>query len=243
MHLKPRTHTPSSAGRQRGMSLVELMVGIAIGLVVVAAASLLTVSQLSENRRLMTEMQVQQDLRAAADAVTRELRRAGQLLDDRTSRAVWTPDTPRSAVNPTGEAYFPSSGATSAPQYSAEFNMSVNPSPFKATSKISLVGGVLRVMQPNGTEQELTDSAATVIKTFSVTTTVLSNEPVACPQTCDAAGSTECWPRVLTRMVNFTITAEAKSDPAIQRSIQGAVRVRNDHLPFQEDFPNSVCPL
>ena len=63
--------------RQRGLSIVELMVGVAIGLFVVAAASMLVVTQLSDNRRLTLETQVQQDLRATADIITRELRRAG----------------------------------------------------------------------------------------------------------------------------------------------------------------------
>ena len=63
--------------RQRGLSIVELMVGMAIGLFVVAAASMLVVTQLSDNRRLTLETQVQQDLRATADIITRELRRAG----------------------------------------------------------------------------------------------------------------------------------------------------------------------
>ena len=53
------------------------MVGVAIGLFVVAAASMLVVTQLSDNRRLTLETQVQQDLRASADIITRELRRAG----------------------------------------------------------------------------------------------------------------------------------------------------------------------
>ena len=63
--------------RQRGLSLVELMVGIAIGLLVVAAAATLMSTQLNDNRRLLLETQVNQDLRAAMDIVTRDLRRAG----------------------------------------------------------------------------------------------------------------------------------------------------------------------
>ena len=53
------------------------MVGVAIGLFVVAAATMLVATQLSDNRRLMLETQVQQDLRATADIIARELRRAG----------------------------------------------------------------------------------------------------------------------------------------------------------------------
>jgi len=68
--------------RQGGLSLVELMVGITIGLIVVAAATVLVSTQLSENRRLLLETQLQQDLRATADIVTRELRRVGTLPDE-----------------------------------------------------------------------------------------------------------------------------------------------------------------
>ena len=44
------------AGRraQLGMTIVELMVGVAIGLIIVAAASLLMTNQVVENRRLLT---------------------------------------------------------------------------------------------------------------------------------------------------------------------------------------------
>ncbi|MET0519281.1 MAG: prepilin-type N-terminal cleavage/methylation domain-containing protein, partial [Burkholderiaceae bacterium] len=62
---------------QRGISLIELMVGITIGMIVVAGASVMAVNQLAEHRRLMLEIQVQQDLRAAADLMLRELRRSG----------------------------------------------------------------------------------------------------------------------------------------------------------------------
>lgn len=63
--------------RQRGLSLVELLVGISVGLFVLAGATLLLSTQLGDNRRLLLETQLQQDLRATMDIITRELRRAG----------------------------------------------------------------------------------------------------------------------------------------------------------------------
>ena len=62
---------------QRGLSIVELMVGIAIGLFVIGGATKLFIDYLSSNRRLLIETRVNQDLRAAADVVVRDLRRAG----------------------------------------------------------------------------------------------------------------------------------------------------------------------
>ena len=69
------------ARSQRGLSLVELMVGIAVGLFVVAGAVMVVTTQLGDNRRLLLDAQLQQDLRATLDIVTREVRRAGGVAD------------------------------------------------------------------------------------------------------------------------------------------------------------------
>ena len=63
-----------------------MMVGIAIGLFIVAGAVALVATQLGENRRMLLETQVQQDLRAAADIITRELRRGGYIATPGESR-------------------------------------------------------------------------------------------------------------------------------------------------------------
>jgi len=66
-----------SRGTQGGLSMVELMVGVAVGLFVVAGATVAVSNQLGDNRRLMLETQIQQDLRATADLIAKDLRRAG----------------------------------------------------------------------------------------------------------------------------------------------------------------------
>ncbi|HLL18201.1 MAG TPA: prepilin-type N-terminal cleavage/methylation domain-containing protein, partial [Rubrivivax sp.] len=75
--MTSRTSLFNRRMRQGGLSLVEMMVGIAVGLIVVAGAALLVSSQLGENRRLLLETQLQQDMRAAMDIMSRELRRMG----------------------------------------------------------------------------------------------------------------------------------------------------------------------
>ncbi|MBX3618788.1 MAG: hypothetical protein KF891_02175 [Rhizobacter sp.] len=66
--------------RHTDFSLVELMVGMAIGLVIVSVALLAWVHHLRENRLLLLDTRLMQDLRTAADLVSRDLRRAGLLL-------------------------------------------------------------------------------------------------------------------------------------------------------------------
>jgi prepilin peptidase dependent protein B len=61
----------------RGLSLVELLVGVTVGLFVVGGATKLVVDNLNSNRRNVLETRVNQDLRAAADLVARDLRRSG----------------------------------------------------------------------------------------------------------------------------------------------------------------------
>jgi len=60
-----------------GVLLIELMIGIAIGLLIAAAAVTFVAGHLNDNRRLLLESRLMQDLRTAADIITRDLRRAG----------------------------------------------------------------------------------------------------------------------------------------------------------------------
>jgi prepilin peptidase dependent protein B len=62
---------------QRGLSIIEFMVGVTVGLFVVGGATKLFVDFLGNNRRLLLETRVNQDLRAAADLIARDLRRGG----------------------------------------------------------------------------------------------------------------------------------------------------------------------
>ncbi|MDP9045859.1 MAG: hypothetical protein M3O01_13740 [Pseudomonadota bacterium] len=62
---------------ERGMSLVELLVGVAVGLTIVAACTATLVTQVRETRRMVLESRQMQELRGAAERLARDLRRAG----------------------------------------------------------------------------------------------------------------------------------------------------------------------
>lgn len=66
---------------QRGLSLVELMVGSAISLMVVAATLLALTHHLRGSRGLLLETRLMQDLRTTTELVAHNLRRAGPLSD------------------------------------------------------------------------------------------------------------------------------------------------------------------
>ncbi len=67
---------------QRGLSLVELMVGSAISLMIVAVALVALTHHLRENRSLLLETRLMQDLRTTTDLIAQNLRRAGPLSED-----------------------------------------------------------------------------------------------------------------------------------------------------------------
>lgn len=66
--------------RHTGFSLVELMVGMAVGLVIVSVALLAWAQHLRQNRHLLLDARLMQDLRTVVDLVSRDLRRAGSFL-------------------------------------------------------------------------------------------------------------------------------------------------------------------
>ncbi|MCI1191786.1 prepilin-type N-terminal cleavage/methylation domain-containing protein [Calidifontimicrobium sp. SYSU G02091] len=240
MHTRRhRTAAPGPA-RQRGLTLVELMVGIAVGLFIVAAAAMLVVTQLNDNRRLLLETQLQQDLRAAAEIITRELRRAGHWT--LSERLVWTAagpneNNPFAAVTPDEEA------ATE-----AQFRYMRRPGeegPFgfrlATVGSGSAARGVVQTLLAGGGWQDLTDSLVLDVTTFSVTPRHGAALPIACARLC-ADGSTDCWPTLTVREFVVDIVARSVRDPLVERRLTTVVRPRNDLVEFRTGVANQACP-
>jgi len=220
--------------QQRGMSLVELMVGITVGLFVVAAATLLVTMQLGDNRRLLLETQLQQDLRAAADIITREMRRSGSTgTSTLAEQVVWAPG--QTTVTANTYAVLDIDDGVVSFRYNRSSGIT-GPFSFKLEDNVikSLIAGGW---------QELTDGAIMEVTEFNVTEDAPLVEQIACPRLC-ADGSTDCWPSMVTRVLRLEIQATSTADPEIQRSIRSAVRVRNDEVRFNDDDnPLQVCPI
>lgn len=229
---------------QRGMSLVELMVGITVGLFVAAAAAMLTASQLGENRRLMLEAQVQQDLRATADIVTRELRRAGYwgLAQD----GVWDFSNPTPPLN-SESTLAPVAGAATQVDYRY-----TRPTGVQADTGFKLESAKIRtrLTVPAGW-QDLTDGNTLKVTGFTVTPRHAEEplpggaapERLPCPKLC-ADGTRDCWPTVRVREFQVDIAGESTVDPNVKRSVRTIVRLRNDQLvvPAAAAASAPLCP-
>ena len=218
----------------RGLSLVELMVGVAVGLFVVAAAAMLVSTQLNENRRVLLETQVQQDLRATADIITRELRRAGHW--PAAERFVWVEGGAAPADNP-----------YSAVELDADDPGQVRFQYYRPPGGTSPDGGyiwqgsLLKTLLGAGGWQELTDGDTLRITSFSVTpqNDAAVDVLVPCSTLCPGGG-TDCWPtrRLTVRELVVDIQGEAVADPSVKRRLQSVVRLRNDLV----GGPSAACP-
>lgn len=240
--LNARTRSPAMAmraKRARGASIVELLVGIAVGLIVVAAASMTVATQLSDNRRLLLEAQIQQDLRAATDIITRELRRTGFWYD--AQNQVWAQNlvVPADLANPRA-TLVPSSGTTGKLEYKYDRGIGATTNfnfGFCAGSACSSSSpGMIRSKLAPGAAAEqwhaMTDEKAVNITSMTLTPVLGPATKVACPALC-AGGGTGCWPQVTVREVEIAITGQAVGDPAVVRTLTSRVRLRNDQVTLQ----------
>lgn len=239
------TLRPRARARQRGLSLVELMVGITVGLIVVAGASLLLSGQLLENRRLVAEAQVQQDLRATADIITRELRRAGAIGTDflLVSR-IYVPGSLTDAPpNAWAADLTPASGASSAEvgfNYHPTGPGTDGPFGFRRTP----TSGVIQTRLVAGGWQDLTDPATLDVTEFEVARLSDTRLQIPCNKACPDTTS-DCWPTVNQRVFEVRITARSRAFPEVVRSHRSRVKVRNDYLEYftpPSASVHSVCP-
>jgi len=221
--------------RQTGLSMVELMVGVAIGLFVVAGATLAVSNQLGDNRRLMLETQIQQDLRTAADVIARDLRRSGYWAS--AQYGVWHAGAVAVTSNPY-TALTPASGAASGVTFGYSRNTLEN-NVLDATRDVTdeagfrLVDNAIQMRTGGGPYQALTDSTTLRVTEFRVT---LNSQavPLACFNPCPV-GAVACPPTQTVREIEVFIDGTAVHDPSVRRNARSNVRLRNDVI-------NGACP-
>ena len=242
-----------SWGSQRGLSLVELMVGITVGLIVAAGASMVAVNQINEHRRLTLETQIQQDLRVAADLIQQDLRRAG--FRGNPENGVWAPATnvgtlkQSEAVAATANVYAGITVPTddnltdrvvsySYAKKDVDGNFNTGSEPLsnehfgvrwgRSAQALYLMLGK-KDGQPNW--QPITDPDSVKIVDFSVE---LSSQDVYlvdfCDRPCDKDVVGNTCPKQQVREIKFSIRGQATHDSKVVRTLSGVERVRADSL-------------
>ena len=212
---------------ERGLSLVELLVGTALGLFIVAGAVTLLLTHLREQRSLLMEARLMQDLRAIADLMSRDLRRAAYWGDAAVglgSADAATRPNPYSALAP-----------LAAVSNMVRFNYSRDATENHAVDGNETFGwrlgdGALELDLGSGW-QRLTDPLLLTVTGFSVTPSVeqidLSD---LCTRPCDvqSTAAATCPPRQQVRRMTLRIDGRAAGTTGAVRSIETQVKLRND---------------
>jgi type IV pilus assembly protein PilW len=202
----------------RGLTLVELLLGLAIGLFVVAAALSLWAGRIREHRVLLLQGRLMQDLRVATEVVTRDLRRAGYW-----AAPIATTGNPYAAVAP-----------ASAASDAVSFSFSRDATEDHALGAGEQFGFRLRAgvieMLLGDRWQALTDAGTVTITTFDI---VPHTHEIAllgfCAQPC-VPKTPQCMPRQLVRSLAVTISGRAVTERTLVRTVRSQVRLRNDAI-------------
>lgn len=216
----------SGSTRHRGISMVELLVGLAVGLFIAAAGVTLMAGNLRENRALMLESRLMQDLRTAADIITRDLRRAGYWAGA-VAAIQAVPGSP-TAANPY-LAVAPAAAASDAVTFAFSRDASENQTlDSNEQFGFRLRRGVIEMQLGSGNWQALTDANTVVVTGFTVTPTIEELSLAAqCARPC-APVTPECPPRQQVRSLDVSIQGRSSADATVQRSLRSSVRLRND---------------
>lgn len=222
---------------QRGLSIIELMVGVAVGMFIIGGAIKLFVDMFGNNRRLLLESRVNQDLHAAADIIARDLRRAGYWQG-----AAAAINVAPGAV-PTNNPFSPATFSASSVAYSYDRGLAASAAGFSLTNN-------QLYMTVGGSTQPLTDAATVRVTRFEIANSASATQWFDIAQNCpcisiaaSAAGGgctvaailsnpegSASRPQVGVRWVDIIIEGESPSLPSVRRQVIESVRVRNDQI-------------
>ena len=214
---------------ERGVTLIELMIGMLIGLLVVGIAVQMYVSTLGITRQTTQTVRLNQELRAISDLIVTDLRRAGY----------WSGAT-SGVANPYSELVSDGSGGGThvnvfnAPSGAA--NGCVVMAYENATPSTSehfygyriAAGGLVEMLTAtsyaSGSFVDCTTSSATAswdalsdFRTTNIESLVFSFEPAV------------SWAESSSKSIEFSLIGSARDDAALRREITEQVRIRNEY--------------
>lgn len=211
---------------QRGLSIVELLVGVAGSLFVAAATAQMLATQLIENRAALGELRVTQELRHAADLVVRELRRGGYWADAGAGVSLGGAEAAR--ANPYA-AIAPDAAASDAIAFRFSRDAVENHQVDAADGfGFRLRDGVVEMQFGGAGWQAVTDAGSLRVTAFELTPVVQRIDLAAlCAKPCPPGAGT-CPPVQQVRRIDLAMRGQHPNDARVVRSVSASVRLRND---------------
>lgn len=217
-------------GRQRGLTLVELMIGLLVGLMIMASALTLTAVQLGERARLSLELQLQQELRAIVQLMRHDLPRAGGWAQP--ARGVWRDGDGPAAANPHARVSIDSSGTRLDYSYARAEDRADGSDEGGGVDANEQFGFRLRDEQLEyrlaGVYQPLTDRKLLRVLAFEAR---LDGPRQPLPDLCERpcpANTPDCPPWVAVRELHLRLVAASALDSGLRRQVRLDLRLPND---------------
>lgn len=227
--VRPR----STKALQRGLSVVELMIGMLLGLFLIGGALVMMMSNVNSSRTMLVEARINQDMRAAADIIARDLKRAGYWASAINGVTISFGAT-AATTNPYSTITCTTcTGGTATSQIVYNYTKDNDDSLGNAEYfGFRLNSGGIQMQVSNGSWQPITDTNIVAITQFTLTETATS---VDVSSACVTAPSGNT-PTLHVRQFDINMSGQSTYDPAIVRTLQSRVRVRNDQI-------TGACPV
>lgn len=221
---------------QRGLTLIELMIGLVLGLLVTGVAVQMYVSSLSITKQTTATVRLNQELRAIADLIVGDVRRAGYW-----SEATSGNDNPYASLVSGGESasgyidlFDPVSGGYGCLILAYE-NAGLTPSLSEhiygyrlntATDAIQILTVSSYASSSFANCNDPSGSGVTGVWETLSDSRVVNNLSLVFRFSPSSAAS---WAQASDKVIEFDLSAAAPGDASIVRQISESVRVRNEY--------------
>ena len=224
-----RSRGAGAAVRQRGASLTELMIALAVGAILLAGTLELFGGHRQDERDLARAARLDGELRAAMDTIARDLRRASYWGD--AASGARRPNGPQRPANPFLAVDTGTPGEVTY-RYDVDSDGVLGAG---ETFRIRHDAGhgtieLLRLDRDGSVSGRtpITDGRVTVVSALGFTRAE-SGFATTCPNP-DAGVAAPTPPVIRAREVTVTLTGRLRADPAAARTLTESVRLRNDAI-------------
>jgi prepilin-type N-terminal cleavage/methylation domain-containing protein len=216
-----RACTPQHA--QRGVSLIEFLVGSAIGLIILTASATLLAAHIQRSNQLLQQARLRHDLRSSVHLVSQHLRRAAY-------RSALPPSGQTAWSNPYGELQVSGQQAIFYSSRDAVENHRVD---HNEVFGVRLHAGRLEMALGAQNWQALTDPEVLKIVAFSIEPHTEHEVPeVSCEASCRTTpeATIGCNPTQQSRSLRLRVLGQSAHGSPEQHEINTAVHLRNDRV-------------
>lgn len=224
-----------------GFSLIEVLLALALGLLLVGSVVSGVIAHIGEQRRLLAQARLSQDLRAVMDLASRDLRRAGHWgLAERGAPAEpgrLPEPNPYTGLHPAagataaavGHAYSRDAEENGVVDANERFGLRLNGNTGALEWRVS---GAALAPGSGDQWQAVTDPALLRVTELEIRHEADRVDLLAqCPSDhCADPADPDCPPRLLIHRVTLTIEASDVRDPTVRRRLRNTLRLRNEEL-------------